>query len=130
MQICAYSGMPFVQQKPKSVMRIGLVSDTHGVYDQVICSLRTASPRLPPASTKTSALLVQALETLLNGVQQILHAGDVGHKGSHPDGINNSCRAVTAMIAFALSCAALLLVAVRWQFVSPDIASLQKLYAS
>ncbi|KAL3149587.1 hypothetical protein ABBQ32_002359 [Trebouxia sp. C0010 RCD-2024] len=43
-------------------VRVGLVSDTHAVYDQEI-------------------------DTVLRNVQHILHAGDIGHKHSNPDDV-------------------------------------------
>ncbi|KAL3132816.1 hypothetical protein ABBQ38_006742 [Trebouxia sp. C0009 RCD-2024] len=43
-------------------VRVGLVSDTHAVYDK-------------------------ELDTVLENVQHILHAGDIGHKHSNPDDV-------------------------------------------
>ncbi|KAL0031982.1 hypothetical protein WJX79_010467, partial [Trebouxia sp. C0005] len=55
-------------------MRLGLVSDTHGVYDQ-------------------------ALSTLLTDVHQILHAGDVGHKDTDPHDILSKLSAIAPTLA-------------------------------
>lgn len=68
-----------------TAIRIGLVSDTHAVYDQVsgIRPLARAVVRLPGPWV---ICVLQELNVILKGVQHILHAGDVGHKGSDPEG--------------------------------------------
>lgn len=82
---------------------IGLLSDTHGVFDPVSCLFLTAglglglstdglfvattSTRnrrpLTTLDTHPPPLPTQAAAALLKGVELILHAGDVGHHGGH-----------------------------------------------
>lgn len=65
-------------------IRIGLVSDTHAVYDQV-SALRHLRLRWCGWSSMADCVL-QELDVILKGVKHILHAGDIGHKGSDPEG--------------------------------------------
>ena len=71
-------------------VRIGLVSDTHGVFGTA-CEDEVGSVQVPCQAVSqrfeaSSRLADDSLKGAFQGVEIILHAGDVGHHGGHEGG--------------------------------------------
>lgn len=64
---------------------LGLLADTHGVFDPVCAQPGKNLPAPSPGwhTLTLNCLLAQVAAAVLKGSQTIVHAGDVGHHGGH-----------------------------------------------